>query len=161
VAFSMAWLDAAVQRRPGGDQARGVLAAFRGEVYPAAATVTRTTRYGAARATAWSRLHRQLARRAGWENRDGELPVVEGTLIRLQAGHLPGDRSPEQLWLWSSRAGTSEEEVNRTWQAFLRRFDIEHTFGSSSSGWAGPGRSCATRPPPTGGPGSSSPATPS
>ena len=117
-----------------------MLAAFRGEVYPAAATVTRTTRYGAARAAAWSRPHQQLARRAGWENHDGELPVVEGTLIRLQAGHLPGDRSPEQLWLWSSRAGTSEEEVNRTWQAFLRRFDIEHTFRflKQRLGWTRP-----------------------
>ena len=95
---------------------------------PAATTVTRTTRYGAARAMAWGRLHQQLTRRAGWENHDGELPVIEGTLIRLQVEHLPGDRSPEPLWLWSSRAGTSEEEVNRTWQAFLRRFDIEHMF---------------------------------
>jgi DDE superfamily endonuclease len=95
---------------------------------PAATTVTRTTRYGAARAMAWGRLHQQLTRRAGWENHDGQLPAVEGTLIRLQVEHLPGDRSPEPLWLWSSRAGTSEEEVNRTWQAFLRRFDIEHTF---------------------------------
>ena len=42
--------------------------------------------------------------------------------------HLPGDRNPEPLWLWSSRAGTSADEVDRAWQAFLRRFDIEHTF---------------------------------
>src|SRR5512135_1777582 len=28
----------------------------------------------------------------------------------------------------ASRAGTSAGEVNRAWQAFLRRFDIEHTF---------------------------------
>ena len=41
---------------------------------------------------------------------------------------LPGDRSPEPLWLWSSRARTSAAEVNRAWQAFLRRFDIEHMF---------------------------------
>ena len=55
-------------------------------------------------------------------------PVIGGTLIRLAVGHLPGDRSPEPLWLWSSRAGTCAGEVNRTGQAFLRRFDIEHTF---------------------------------
>lgn len=41
---------------------------------------------------------------------------------------LPGDRSPEPLWLWSSRARTSAAKVNRAWQAFLRRFDIEHMF---------------------------------
>ena len=95
---------------------------------PAAAAVTQTARYGTARASAWGRLHQQLAARAGWEDHAGELPVVEGTLIRLQVDHLPGNRSPDPLWLWSSRAGTTADEVNRCWQAFLRRFDIEHTF---------------------------------
>jgi hypothetical protein len=95
---------------------------------PAVTTLTETTRYGTARATAWGRLHQRLASRAGWEDHDGELPIVEGTLIRLQVQYLPGDRSPGPLWLWSSGAGTSAVEVNRTWQAFLRRFDIEHTF---------------------------------
>jgi len=95
---------------------------------PAVTTVTGTTRHGTATAMAWGRLHQQLASRAGWGNHDGELPVVEGTLIRLAVDHLPGDRSPEPLWLWSSAATTSAGEVNRTWQAFLRRFDLEHTF---------------------------------
>jgi DDE superfamily endonuclease len=95
---------------------------------PAAATVTETARYGTARTAAWGRLHQQLAARAGWGGFDGELPIVEGTLIRLQVQHLPGDRSPDPLWLWSSRAGTSADQVDRAWQAFLRRFDIEHTF---------------------------------
>ena len=91
-------------------------------------TSAQTTRYGSAAAMAWGRLHQRLASRAGWENHEGELPVIEGTLIRLQVDRLPGDRSPEPLWLWSSRAGTSAAEVNRAWQAFLRRFDIEHMF---------------------------------
>ena len=95
---------------------------------PAVTTVTETTRYGTATAMAWGRLHQRLASRCGWENHHGELPVIEGTLIRLQVDHLPGDRSPAPLWLWSSRAGASAAEVDRTWQAFLRRFDIEHTF---------------------------------
>ncbi len=91
-------------------------------------TATTTARYGTAAATAWGRLHQRLTCRAGWENHHGELPVIEGTLIRLQVDHLPGDRSPHPLWLWASRAGTTAAEVNRTWQAFLRRFDIEHMF---------------------------------
>jgi hypothetical protein len=95
---------------------------------PAVTTATATTRYGTARAMAWPRLHQQLASRAGWENHDGELPVIAGTLIRLAVDHLPGDRSPAPLWLWASAAGTSAGEVDRTWQAFLRRFDIEHMF---------------------------------
>ena len=32
------------------------------------------------------------------------------------------------MWLWSSRTGATPAEVDRLWQAFLRRFDIEHTF---------------------------------
>jgi hypothetical protein len=120
---------------------------------PAVTTSTQTTRYGTARAMAWGRLHQQLASRGSWEDHDGPLPVIEGTLIRLQADHLPGDRSPEPLWLWSSGAGTSGAEVDRTWQAFLRRFDLEHTFRfvRQVPGWTR--RSCATPPPPTGGPG--------
>jgi DDE superfamily endonuclease len=92
---------------------------------PAVTTVTETTRYGTAAAMAWGRLHQRLTSRAGWEGHDGELPVIEGTVIRLAVGHLPGDRSPDPLWLWSSRAATDPDAVDRTWQAFLRRFDIE------------------------------------
>ena len=95
---------------------------------PVVTTSTQTTRYGTAQAMAWGRLHQQLASRGSWEDHDGPLPVIEGTLIRLAVDHLPGNRSPEPLWLWSSRAGTSGAEVDRTWQAFLRRFDLEHTF---------------------------------
>ena len=95
---------------------------------PAVTTVTETTRYGTATALAWGRLHQRLASRGSWEGHDGELPVIEGTLIRLAVDHLPGDRSPGPLWLWSSRAGADPAAVDRTWQAFLRRFDIEHTF---------------------------------
>jgi DDE superfamily endonuclease len=107
---------------------------------PAVTTTTATTRYGTARAVAWGRLHQQLAARAGWEHYDGKLPVVEGTLIRLHVDHLPGDRSPEPLWLWSSRAGTCAGQVDRAWQAFLRRFDIEHTFRffKQVPGWTRP-----------------------
>ena len=41
---------------------------------------------------------------------------------------MPGDRCPEPLWLWTTAAAASADAVNRTWQAFLRRFDLEHTF---------------------------------
>jgi hypothetical protein len=87
--------------------------------------VTETARYGTATAMARGRLHQRLTARAGWEDHEGELPVIEGTLIRLQVDHLPGQRDADPVWLWSSRAGTAEEEVNRTWQAFLRRFDLD------------------------------------
>ena len=52
---------------------------------------------------AWDRVHPRLTHRAAWLDHDGELPVIEGTLIRLQVDHLPGDRDPKPVWLWSSR----------------------------------------------------------
>ena len=95
---------------------------------PAVRTVTETTRYGTAAACCWDRLHPRLASRGAWQRHQGELPVIEGTLIRLAVDYLPGDRHPKPVWLWSSRTGASTADVNRLWQAFLRRFDIEHTF---------------------------------
>src|SRR5712692_1284698 len=54
-------------------------------------------------------------RPAAWEHHDGELPVIEGTLIRLAVDHLPGDRDPKPVWLWWSRTGGTPAEVNRCW----------------------------------------------
>jgi hypothetical protein len=73
-------------------------------------------------------VHPRLTHRVGWLDHDGDLPVIEGTLIRLHVDHLPGDRDPKPVWLWSSVTGAATDEVDRLWQAFLRRFDVEHTF---------------------------------
>jgi hypothetical protein len=107
---------------------------------PAVTARADTARYGAAEATAWPRVHQKLLRRAGREQHEGELPAVEGILIRLEAGYLPGHRDPDPVWLWSSRAGITEDEVNRAWQAFLRRFGLEHTFRflKQALGWTRP-----------------------
>jgi hypothetical protein len=112
------------------------------ETWPAPqhATTTETTRYGTAIATAWDRVHPRLTRRACWLDHDGELPILEGTLIRLQVDHLPGDRDPTPVWLWTSTTGAAAADVDRWWQAFLRRFDIEHTFRllKQTLGWTRP-----------------------
>src|SRR5215813_11618287 len=107
---------------------------------PAVTTVTETTRYGTAVTSAWDRLHPRLTSRGAWENHDGELPVIAGTLIRLAVDHLPGDRNPTPAWLWSSRTGATPAEVDLLWQAFLRRFDLEHTFRLFKQvlGWTAP-----------------------
>src|SRR6516164_2128436 len=91
-------------------------------------TSTATSRYGTALTTAWDRVHPRLTHRAAWLDHDGQLPVIDGTLIRLQVDHLPGDRHPKPVWLWSSATGAAPDQVDRCWQAFLRRFDLEHTF---------------------------------
>src|SRR5262249_55338426 len=95
---------------------------------PPVTTATATTRYGTAVAQAWDRLHPRLTHRSAWLDHDGPLPVIEGTLIRLAVDHLPGDRDPKPVWLWSSATGAAPGQVDRLWQAFLRRFDLEHTF---------------------------------
>jgi hypothetical protein len=107
---------------------------------PHVTTSTLTSRYGTAVATAWDRVHPRLTHRAAWLDHDGALPVIDGTLIRLQVDHLPGDRDPKPVWLWSSRTGAAADEVDRLWQAFLRRFDLEHTFRLFKQvlGWTAP-----------------------
>ncbi len=92
---------------------------------PQITTSTVTSRYGMAVAQARDRVHPRLTHRSAWLDHDGDLPVIEGTLIRLRVGHLPGDRDPKPVWLWSSRTGAVPDEVDRLWQAFLRRFDLE------------------------------------
>ena len=66
---------------------------------------------------AWDRVHPRLTHRSAWLDHDGDLPVIEGTLIRLQVDHLPGDRDPKPVWLWFSRTGAAAGDVNRLWQA--------------------------------------------
>jgi hypothetical protein len=107
---------------------------------PQVTTSTLTSRYGMAVTAARDRVHPRLTHRAGWLDHDGPLPVIEGTLIRLQVDHLPGDRDPKPMWLWFSAAGAAPGEVGRLWQAFLRRFDLEHTFRLFKQvlGWTAP-----------------------
>jgi DDE superfamily endonuclease len=107
---------------------------------PEVATSTESGRYGTAKASAWDRLHPRLAHRGGWADHEGSPPIVEGTVIRLEVDHLPGDRQPKPLWLWWSETGPTPGDVDRLWQMFLRRFDIEHTFRLFKQilGWTAP-----------------------
>ena len=117
---------------------------------PQITTSTETSRYGTAVAAAWNRVHPRLTHRAAWLDHDGDLPVIEGTLIRLTVDHLPGDRDPKPVWLWSSVTGATASEVDKLWQSFLRRFDLEHTFllQNVPSVQAGPGLDRAEDPRP-------------
>ncbi|MFE9374730.1 NF041680 family putative transposase [Streptomyces sp. NPDC006711] len=107
---------------------------------PNAATVQVTDRYGTARAMAWDRIHPRLTTRSAWIDHDGELPIIEGTLIRLQVDRLPGGGDPLPLWLWSSATAMTGADIDLRWQAFLRRFDLEHMFRmiKQTLGWTRP-----------------------
>src|SRR5229473_8076321 len=116
---------------------------------PQITTSTVTSRYGMAVAQARDRVHPRLTHRSAWLDHDGDLPVIEGTLIRLRVDHLPGDRDPKPVWLWSSRTSAAPGEVDRLWQAFLRRFDLSTPSGCSSRSSGGPPPRSATRTPRT------------
>jgi hypothetical protein len=107
---------------------------------PSTRSTRETARYGRALALSWDRLHPRLTHRGAWATHPGRLPIVEGTLIRLQVEHLPGARAAKPVWLWTSALDADTDAVTRCWRAYLRRFDLEHTirFTKQILGWTRP-----------------------
>lgn len=107
---------------------------------PDVITRTQTRLYGPALIRAWDRLHPRLTHRIAWAGHAGNLPILEGTVIRLEVHRLPSGAIPKPVWLWHSRTGLDQTAVDLAWQAFLRRFDIEHTFRmlKHTLGWTTP-----------------------
>jgi hypothetical protein len=106
---------------------------------PDAELATRVRRYGNVKVSAWHHLHPKLHGRGRWRDCD-EPPIVKGSVIRVEVEHLPKPtgRIKKTLWLWWSGAG--EPDLDRCWRAYLRRFDIEHTFRfvKGTLGWTTP-----------------------
>lgn len=107
---------------------------------PDVTTRTDTRLYGPALARAWNRLHPRLTHRTAWTTHLGKLPIIEGTVIRLEVDRLPSGAIPKPVWLWHSATDLDATVVDLLWQAFLRRFDIEHTFRmlKQTLGWTTP-----------------------
>jgi hypothetical protein len=95
---------------------------------PDTETITDTRLYGTAKARSRDRPHPKLTHRSSWAAADGTLPIVEGTVIRLDIDHLPSGAPPKPVRLWWSDTDATPADAGRLWQAYLRRFDIEHTF---------------------------------
>lgn len=99
-------------------------------------------RYGSVTVAAWHGLHQKLARHGGWASFTGELPIVEGTLIRIKVARLPGHgrRRPQDLWMWWTGPAGTIFDLDLLWKAYLRRFDLEHTFrfAKQEMGWTAP-----------------------
>jgi hypothetical protein len=86
-------------------------------------------RYGRVRLSAWDGRHRRLIRGSDsyWVHHPGPLPIVTGSVIRIQVEHLPGGRTPDRpMWLW--HAGPTRSDLLTIFAAYQRRFDLEHTF---------------------------------
>jgi hypothetical protein len=107
---------------------------------PDNATVTDTRLYGLATARAWHRLHPRLTHRTAWTTHIGTLPIIEGTVVLLTVDRLPSGATAKPVWLWWSKPEATIAETDLLWQAFLRRFDIEHTFRmlKQTLGWTSP-----------------------
>jgi len=106
---------------------------------PNAELRTHDPRYGAVRVRAWHGLHPRLGGRGRWAEQE-ELPIVRGSIIRIDVEHLPkrDGRAVKTLWLWWSGPGTPDLEL--CLHAYLHRFDLEHTyrFVKNTLGWTAP-----------------------
>ena len=87
-----------------------------------------TPLYGTVRVGAWHQVHPLIHGDRGWfAGRDGELPILRGTVLRVKVERLPGGRKPHKtMWLW--HAGPAPLSLDELWRAYLARFDEEHAF---------------------------------
>ncbi len=96
------------------------------------------TQYGTVRVRAWPGLHPKVQRHAGRGSR-GPAPIVPGTLVLVEVSRLPREtHDPQVLWLWWH--GPEPPELGVIWRAYVRRFDLEHTFRflKQTLGWTTP-----------------------
>ncbi len=98
--------------------------------------------YGSVRVRAWAKMHPKVHNHEGRGTR-GPLPITVGTLILVEVERLPrGERrrEPRVLWLWWSGPEGAEPDLGLLWRAYVRRFDLEHTFRflKQSMGWTTP-----------------------
>ena len=102
--------------------------------------LTRDPRYGNIHVQSWSGMHPKLHGRGRWAGTADLPPIVRGTVIRVEVEHLPKPtaRTVKTLWLWWS--GPDIPDLDICWRAYLRRFDIEHTFRflKNTLGWTTP-----------------------
>lgn len=88
----------------------------------------RSERYGRIEVRAWHGLHQALNRSGEWAGfpADRDLPILPGTLIRIEVEKLPHDGAPKPMWLWHHAPPGTAVDVDLLWKAYLRRFDQEH-----------------------------------
>jgi hypothetical protein len=108
---------------------------------PDATLSTTDPRYGQVEVQSWAGLHPRLSRQGRWAKYK-VAPVVRGTVLRVRVEHLPKSVASsgvtKELWLWW--AGPGSPDLDLCWQAYVHRFDIEHTlrFGKNTLGWTTP-----------------------
>lgn len=98
-------------------------------------------RYGRVRLSGWDHHHRRHRREGFWVDHPGPLPIVAGSVIRVEVQRLSSraDRAPDRpMWLW--HAGPTELSLETVFAIYQRRFDLEHTFRfwKQDLGWTVP-----------------------
>lgn len=98
--------------------------------------------YGTVRVRAWAKMHPKVQNHERRGSR-GPLPIVVGTLVLVEVERLPrGERrrEPRVLWLWWHGPQKTTPELGLLWRAYVRRFDLEHTFRflKQTLGWITP-----------------------
>lgn len=82
--------------------------------------------YGYVRVRAWRGLHAKVQNHAGRGLRKTRT-ILKGTVILLEVSKLPREtREPRAFWLWWR--GPGKPDLAFLWRAYVRRFDLEHTF---------------------------------
>jgi len=107
---------------------------------PDACLVASDPRYGTVRVQVWQGLHPRVIGRGRWADYGGAPPIVRGSVIRVEVEHLPKPTPQTKKTLWLFWSGPGEPDLDRCWRAYLRRFDIEHTFRfiKNTMGWTTP-----------------------
>lgn len=94
---------------------------------PSAEHTEQHQQYGQVRVRAWADVHAKVQHQPTRGQRRAVWPVLEGTLLLVEVERLPRQtRIPQRLWLWWR--GPGEPDLALVWRAYVRRFDLEHTF---------------------------------
>ncbi len=98
---------------------------------PADELTVEDAQYGTVRVRAWTGLHPKTHGQHAQRDARGRRPIVRGTLLLVEVARLPQQtRQPQALWLWwhTPHDPDSIPNLDRAWRAYVRRFDVEHTF---------------------------------
>lgn len=97
---------------------------------PDAELAVEDEQYGRVQVRAWTSLHPKTQGEHAQRDERGRRPIVRGTLLLVEVSRLPQQtREPQALWLWwHGPADTPLPDLDRAWRAYVRRFDLEHTF---------------------------------
>jgi hypothetical protein len=82
---------------------------------------------------AWTQRHPKTLGQHAKRDARGWRPMVRGTLLLVEVSRLPQQtRAPQALWLWWHAPPDAPDaeipDLDRVWRAYVRRFDLEHTF---------------------------------